>query len=247
MKHGNRWIVLVLIIAGLQLSACSTNSPTSSTSEEPVRLEQIEGTDFSRVVLSERAAERLDIQTTAVREEQVVRKRTVGGEVMEAETSDSDEVWVRVPLNVSDLNKVDQEQPALILPLGGDEATGVVAQAVTAPAGDVGEESEALYYTVEGADHGLAAGQGVLVELFLSGGGRKKVIPYASVLYGLNGETWLYTSPEPLNFVRHLIVIDYIDGDLAILMEGPEVGTEVVTVGVVELFGAESGVGGGHN
>jgi hypothetical protein len=52
----------------------------------------------------------------------------------------------------------------------------------------------------------------------------------------------VYTNPEPLVFVRHAIVIDYIEGDLAILSEGPDAETAVVTVGAAELYGAETGV-----
>jgi len=62
------------------------------------------------------------------------------------------------------------------------------------------------------------------------------------VLYGVHGETWVYTNPEPLVFIREPIVIDYIEGDLAVLSEGPEAGTAIVTVGAAELFGTETGV-----
>jgi len=68
------------------------------------------------------------------------------------------------------------------------------------------------------------------------------IIPYAAVLYGLNGETWTYTNPEPLVFVRQSIVIDHIEGDSAFLSEGPDTGTAVVIIGVAELYGAEVGV-----
>ncbi len=71
----------------------------------------------------------------------------------------------------------------------------------------------------------------------------QKVIPYASIIYGLHGETWTYTNPEPLVFVRNSITIDYIDADLAVLTEGPPPETLVVTVGVAELYGTETGVG----
>ena len=71
----------------------------------------------------------------------------------------------------------------------------------------------------------------------------QKIVPYASVLYGLHGETWLYINPEPFIFVRYLIMIDYIDDDLVYLTEGPPGGTSVVTVGVAELYGADTGVG----
>ena len=74
-------------------------------------------------------------------------------------------------------------------------------------------------------------------------GTKQKAIPYSAVLYDPNGETWTYTNPEPLIFVRHRITIDYIDEDLAFLLDGPPSGTAVVTVGAAELFGIELGVG----
>lgn len=70
-----------------------------------------------------------------------------------------------------------------------------------------------------------------------------KVVPYGAVLYDAKGQTWVYTSPEPLVFVRHQITIDYIEGDLAVLSDGPAIGTKVVTVGGAELFGAEFEIG----
>lgn len=77
--------------------------------------------------------------------------------------------------------------------------------------------------------------------------GRKKVarvvVPYPAVLYDVNGAAWVYTVPEPLVYVRHPIVIDYVDGDRAVLSKGPPPGTAIVTVGVAELYGVEVGVG----
>jgi len=71
----------------------------------------------------------------------------------------------------------------------------------------------------------------------------RTLIPYAAVLYDTNGDTWTYTNPEPLVFVRSLIVIDRIDGQEAILFSGPPPGTDVVIVGAPELLGAEYEVG----
>ena len=67
-------------------------------------------------------------------------------------------------------------------------------------------------------------------------------IPYAAVLYKLDGSTWAYTNPEELVFVRASITIDRIEGDTAFLRDGPPSGTEVVTVGVAELWGTELGI-----
>jgi hypothetical protein len=63
------------------------------------------------------------------------------------------------------------------------------------------------------------------------------------VIYGAHGESWVYTSPEALTFVRHPVTVDYVEGDTAYLSDGPAGGTEVATVGVPELYGAEFEVG----
>jgi hypothetical protein len=66
---------------------------------------------------------------------------------------------------------------------------------------------------------------------------------YSAVIYGAHGETWVYTNPEPLTYVRHPVTVDYIEDGTAFLSDGPASGTEVVSVGVTELFGAEFEVG----
>lgn len=71
----------------------------------------------------------------------------------------------------------------------------------------------------------------------------RKVVPYSALIYDLHGETWVYTNPGPLTYVRESISVDYIDGDLAVLSKGPPSGTVVVTVGAPELYGTEFGVG----
>lgn len=140
MKHNNRWIMILLLIpAALFLAACGQT--VEAETAKPAYVEEIEGSKFKRVVVTEKAAERLDIQTAQVSEE-----------------------------------------------------------------------------------------QGALV------------VPYSTLIYGLHGETWLYTSPGPLTYVRHPITVERIEGDLAFLSDGPELGTEVVTVGVAELYGEETGI-----
>lgn len=76
--------------------------------------------------------------------------------------------------------------------------------------------------------------------------GRGMVLPYAAVIYDKDGATWAYTSPEALVYLRHAITVDRIVEDRAIVSAGPPVGTLVVTVGNAELWGVETGVGGGH-
>ena len=74
-------------------------------------------------------------------------------------------------------------------------------------------------------------------------GETQKVVHYGSILYDAHGKTWVYKNPEPLNYVRHEVVVDYIDGNEAYLKDGPAVGTQVVIQGAAELLGTEYEVG----
>lgn len=75
-------------------------------------------------------------------------------------------------------------------------------------------------------------------------GSARKLISYAAVLYEASGNTFAYSNPEPLVYVREPITVDSIQGDQAILSAGPAAGTPVVTVGATELYGTEYGVSG---
>jgi hypothetical protein len=137
MKHINRSILVMFVFAVFVLSACGGQVPVTGEKIAPSKLEPIEGTDLSKVILTEKAAERIGIET---------------------------------------------------VPASGAE------------------------------------------------------VPYAAVIYDIEGNTWIYTNPEPLIFVRELIVIDHIEGDTAVLAESLASDFSVVTVGVAELYGTETGV-----
>jgi hypothetical protein len=136
MKNVKRWMMVMTVFAGLLLSACGSTSEAAEK-VSPSRLEPIEGTELSRIILTEKAAERLGIETMTA---------------------------------------------------SGDS------------------------------------------------------VPYAAVIYDIEGKTWVYTNPEPLTFVRAAIEIDRIEGDTAILLESLDSDWTVVTVGVSELYGTETGV-----
>jgi hypothetical protein len=131
-----------LIMPALLLTACAGRVSDKHVIDQPVTLEAIEGTDLFRLTLTERAVERLDIQTVAVTQE---------GE------------WL--------------------------------------------------------------------------------VVPSAALIVDPSGSFWLYINPEPLMYLRWEIAIVREEGDRAFLSNGPAPGTQVVTVGVPELYGAETGIG----
>jgi len=72
------------------------------------------------------------------------------------------------------------------------------------------------------------------------GGAKRTVIPYAAIIYDTEGATWVYLNPAPFTFVRHPVTVDDIQGDQAFLSDALPAGSAVVTVGVAELYGAES-------
>jgi hypothetical protein len=73
--------------------------------------------------------------------------------------------------------------------------------------------------------------------------GGETAVPYSAVFYSATGDAWAYVKARPLTFERRAIVVDRIDGDRAILSSGPAPGTPVVSIGVSELHGIESGAG----
>jgi hypothetical protein len=70
--------------------------------------------------------------------------------------------------------------------------------------------------------------------------GSRLVIPYDAVFLDAHGAFWVYTNPEPLEFVRAPIEIARETSTHAFLTDGPPKGTEIVVVGVPELYGSET-------
>jgi hypothetical protein len=151
-------MAVVTIAAGLVLAGYGRNPAVlhakekevvqAKEKEHPAKVEKIEGSDLSRVILTAKAMQRLDLKTDEVREQ-------------------------RVPRSASP----------------------------------------------------------------------RRVVPYSSLIYDPKGQTWVYTSPQPGTFVRHRVDVDFIDGDLVVLKDGPPKGTVIAAVGVAELYGTEFGVG----
>lgn len=102
---------------------------------------------------------------------------------------------------------------------------------------EVNEELDRVTFTAEGAKRvGLEMDR-------VRSSGRRKVIPYAALIYSPKGETYVYTSPKPLSYLRAQVNVQRIEGDRVLLSHGPPTGTEVVTVGAAEVYGTELEVG----
>jgi hypothetical protein len=130
---------------------------------------------------------------------------------------------------------------ALALPLGGcakvqgEEAEGEKAATVE----KIAETGLNRVRLQEQAAKRLGIESGTVDDL----DGRLEVVPYSAVIYDAEGQSWVFTNPEALAYVKQRITIDRIDGDRAILTEGPPTGTAVVIQGAAELFGVEDGIG----
>ena len=99
----------------------------------------------------------------------------------------------------------------------------------------------AMHYVIADKDHGLKLNQRVRVELDIANSAKKRVVlPYGAVFYDLRGTAWTYTNPKPLTYVRHRVKIDHVADGMAILSDGPALGTSVVTIGAALLYGAET-------
>jgi hypothetical protein len=75
-------------------------------------------------------------------------------------------------------------------------------------------------------------------------GAKRKVVSYGALIYDADGTAFVYTNPEPLVFIRSKINVLSIEDDRVFFTGGPTTGTSIVIVGVPELFGIDSGVGG---
>jgi hypothetical protein len=153
------------------------------------------------------------------------------------------DVWVLVTLSWAEWEKLEKDKPARLLPL--DTRDKLEKEIWAQPSGnppldDMKRSMLWVYYVVPGNDHGLAPNTRMRVELQLSGSHEtRKVVPYGAVYYDGKGYAWVYVNPKPLVFERQRVGVERVVGDLAVLSDGPPVGTAVVTVGAAMLYGAE--------
>lgn len=140
-------------------------------------------------------------------------------------------------------------EPATVEAIDGEEVSRVVLTLraaerlgiMTAPIGEHAVESK---FAVSPATAELPQDSAPASPESPTGGeGQQKIVPYSALLYDEHGNTWVYTSPEPLVFVRKPVSVEYIEGESAVLSDGPPIGTGVVTVGVAELLGTEYKIG----
>jgi hypothetical protein len=65
MNRG-KWLIVGIVASGVVLAGCGT--PAESAPEKPAQVQSIQGTSLSRIVLTQRAAERAGIRTAPVQQ-----------------------------------------------------------------------------------------------------------------------------------------------------------------------------------
>ena len=148
-------------------------------------------------------------------------------------------LWARVRVPLAEAKDILKDEEAIIvLPDGEIRATPVKGP----PTADQTTSTIDLYYVFENRGYTLSPDQRMEVSLPLKGSGRNLVVPTASVLYDHHGGTWVYVRTEPLIYKRVRVVVDRaLENGRSVLLEGTEVGTQVVVDGAPELFGVEFG------
>jgi hypothetical protein len=171
------------------------------------------------------------------------KPQAAAGPSAPAVADEKGETWVRVLLSPAEYERLAKGKPARVLPLAtrAQPAQEIWAKPSPLPAQEDAKRSMlVLYYVVAGSDHGLELNKRMRVELQLAGGEEKrKVVPYGAVYYDARGASWVYVNGRPLTYERSRVAVERIAGDLAVLAEGPPVGTPVVSVGAPLLYGAE--------
>ena len=72
-------------------------------------------------------------------------------------------------------------------------------------------------------------------------------VEYHALVYDQDGKPWVFTVIGPRTYVRAPVGIkDVPEANLMVLSSGPPAGTEVVTVGAIELWGTELEIAGSH-
>lgn len=167
----------------------------------------------------------------------------VAGKAATSAVANANDTWVLLSLSAGEWQRLAKDKPARLLPLATREELGKPMFARPSgmpPVEDSKRSMLNVYYVVPGADHGLVNNRRMRVELELEGSDEKrKVLPYSAVYYDAKGAPWVYLNLAPLVFQRQKIALERIAGDFAVLTEGPDVGTAVVTVGAPLLYGTE--------
>jgi len=75
--------------------------------------------------------------------------------------------------------------------------------------------------------------------------GQTSSIPHAALFYDDKGGTWIYIESQKLEYKREPVSVTSIEDGIVYLNEEVNPSTKIVVTGIMELYGVESGFGGG--
>jgi RND family efflux transporter MFP subunit len=156
-----------------------------------------------------------------------------------------DPIWVKVAVYVGDAPGLAADRPATIGGLssvpGQRERPGRPVPAP--PSADALAAVVHVFYEVDNKDGTLRPGERVGVTLPLVGEETSLVVPFASIVYDINGGEWVYVKVGDHSYARKRVLVERTVDKFSALVYGPKPGEKVVTDGAMELFGAEFGGG----
>ncbi|MBN1345486.1 MAG: efflux RND transporter periplasmic adaptor subunit [Phycisphaerae bacterium] len=154
-------------------------------------------------------------------------------------------LWIRVPVYVGDLQRIDPQAVARIRGLADPAgAPSRVAKPVVAPpSGNPNAATVDLFFEIDNADGSLRPGERLTAIVPLGETRESRTVAWSAVLHDIHGGTWVYENTQPHVFVRRRVAVLRVIAGQAILARGPAVGSSVVITGAAELFGIEFGVG----
>jgi hypothetical protein len=76
--------------------------------------------------------------------------------------------------------------------------------------------------------------------------GKDLTVDHAALIFDKAGKPWVFSVVGPRTYVRATVTIKEVQDNVVTLSAGPPAGTQVVTVGAIELWGAELGIAGKH-
>ena len=157
------------------------------------------------------------------------------------EISNLETLWIRVPVPTEDLNSIDQLAEAKVEP--SSAASNLMAAPINAPlTADPLTNSSHLYYIVENANFALHPAQRVSVLLKTQSKATSALtLPWSAVVIDIYGGNWIYTQQSKNSYERQRVFLDHVNGNQAVISEGPPEGSKIVANGALELFGVETG------
>lgn len=159
------------------------------------------------------------------------------------EVVDLNSLWVRVPVYPGLRKQIDSQRNVVVQDLGQPKKQATAKPVVAPPSGDPLAATVDLFYLLDNSAGKFHPGERVEVTLPLAGETESLVVPRAAIIRDIHGVAWVYENSAKHEYRRRRVEVHFTTEKLAVLSQGPAVGTSIVVDGVAEIFGAEFGNG----